>query len=411
MHALIRLSPPPTTAILHWPAQIPLAVIARGERPILAIPSEPTHFQNAQHLRTLLDGLDIPAPSPGSTPPVQDLHVGWIGYAMGGAIEPASRVRPIGRLGWVARCLRAWQWTGDDWAWIGAGPPEPLPQANACACGTISPMRSAMGRANYTHAVAAGVELIHAGDVFQVNLAHELVGELEGSPRAVFAALAERAAPVEGMYLEAGGHAICSLSPELFLEIDLATRAVRTEPMKGTRPGTSDPRELEGSAKDAAELAMITDLMRNDLGRVCRFGSIAVEEPRRISAHATGPGRVLQATSVVRGTLRAGITLGELIEASFPPGSVTGAPKIRAMQIIDELEDSPRGPYCGSAFWLRGPRARFNVLIRTLELEGSRASYRVGAGIVADSVPEAEWRETLDKAGVLRAITSIEDAP
>jgi para-aminobenzoate synthetase component 1 len=176
--------------------------------------------------------------------------------------------------------------------------------------------------------------------------------------------------------------------------------------MKGTRPAGGDEAELASAEKDRAELNMIVDLMRNDLGRVCRFGSVRVEEPRAIERH----GPVLQATATVSGRVRGGLDLADVLGAGFPPGSVTGTPKIRAMQIIGELEGGPRGPYCGCIGLIdRGGRARLNVAIRTALLTEVGTGvwdleFPVGAGIVADSDPEAEWRETLDKAGVLTGV-------
>ena len=222
-------------------------------------------------------------------------------------------------------------------------------------------------------------------------------------------ALLDSADPLHAFYAEMPGdggatRAVCSASPELFLSFDPGTRTVRTRPMKGTRPITADPEELRGAAKDRAELDMITDLMRNDLGRVCAFGSVRVEHPRTIEAHADS---VWQATSTIAGTLREGVTPADLVRATFPPGSVTGAPKIRAMQIIDELEPAPRGFYCGALGWLDDSGAMsLNVAIRTATIEGGRLTYHAGAGIVADSDPDAEWAETLGKAEVLGRIAS-----
>jgi len=188
-----------------------------------------------------------------------------------------------------------------------------------------------------------------------------------------------------------------------------------TRPMKGTRPAGGDPAELERSVKDRAELNMIIDLMRNDLGRVCRAGSVRVERAREIERHG-GERGVWQATATVSGELRDGIGLARVLGAAFPAGSVTGAPKIRAMQIIDELEPVRRGPYCGSIGWIGNDgAAELSVAIRTALVSGAPGDgpgevregvldYSVGAGIVADSDPSAEWRETMDKAGVMRAI-------
>lgn len=176
--------------------------------------------------------------------------------------------------------------------------------------------------------------------------------------------------------------------------------------MKGTRPGHAPPDELRASPKEHAELAMIVDLARNDLGRVCQPGSVRVHAPRDLERHDAG--NVLQATATVTGRLRPDRTPLDLLHALFPAASVTGAPKIRAMQIIDRLETARRGPYCGALGFLSDcGSAAFNVAIRSAALSATprpdgelrgRLDYSVGAGIVADSNPRDEWEETLVKA-------------
>ncbi|MCC7387137.1 MAG: chorismate-binding protein [Phycisphaerales bacterium] len=222
-----------------------------------------------------------------------------------------------------------------------------------------------------------------------------------------------------GAPLGAGvGYAVLSLSPELFLSFDAGTRRLVTRPMKGTRPGDGDERELRDAEKDRAELAMIVDLMRNDLGRVCDFGSVRVEAAREIERHGVGAGAVLQATATVSGVVRAGVGIGEILAATFPPGSVTGTPKVRAMQVIDELEPFARGPYCGCIGTI-GDDGSFGlaVSIRTAVVRGrvdasgefvdAEFRYCVGAGIVADSDPGAEWEETIAKARVVEPVFEI----
>jgi para-aminobenzoate synthetase component 1 len=214
-----------------------------------------------------------------------------------------------------------------------------------------------------------------------------------------------------GGYLELpDGRCLLSLSPELFLDVESGTRRVVTRPIKGTRPASVSEAELLASAKDAAELHMIVDLMRNDLGRICEFGSVQVPVARTIETHPT----VHHGVGEVTGRLRDGVKLYELLRATFPGGSVTGAPKIRAMQIIDELEPVTRGPYCGAVGFVGGgDRIVLNIGIRTLVLTGQRPDgrwdrltgrldYGVGGGIVADSDPRAEYRETVDKAEILK---------
>jgi anthranilate/para-aminobenzoate synthase component I len=272
-------------------------------------------------------------------------------------------------------------------------------------------LRPDWSREGYTRAVSEALALIAAGDCYQVNLSHRLSTDFAGCARALHARLQSAARPEHGGFLcwDQGPtrHAVVSLSPELFLTYDAATRTVRTKPMKGTRPLASDPNELREAAKDTAELNMIVDLMRNDLGRVADPGSVRVTRPRDIDPHAA----VWQATATVEARLRADRCVSDLFRAAFPPGSVTGAPKVRASQIIRLLEPHARGPYCGSLVRLRPDGSlTASVLIRTAHLLGTpdpdnphgflqaRLHFPVGAGIVADSDPEAEWRETLDKA-------------
>ncbi len=271
------------------------------------------------------------------------------------------------------------------------------------------------------------IEYIRAGDVYQANLAHRLSAPFSGSARALFHTWARAVSPLLGAYLEfdlaSTRCAILSASPELFLSFDAHSRRVTTRPMKGTRPGTADPAELERSDKDAAELNMIVDLMRNDLGRVCSLGSVRVDVPRAIERHGPSSRGVLQATSTISGDLRPGLDLADLLAATFPPGSVTGAPKVRAMQIIDELEPVSRGPYCGAIGLIRPDgSAEFAVTIRTALIQGTPGphpgtfshatlDYSVGAGIVADSDPDSEWQETLVKAAGFFAAAGCPQQP
>ncbi len=252
-------------------------------------------------------------------------------------------------------------------------------------------------------------QYIRDGDIYQVNLTHPLRASFQGSPRALFVALAAAARPWHGAYLEAPRSAtsdtlaIASVSPELFIEYDPRSRVVRARPMKGTIAATGAAERadtLDRSEKDRAELNMIIDLMRNDLGRSCVLGSVRVEEARTIETHTDANGHgLLQATGSVTGVLRPDLSPLDLLWSAFPPGSVTGAPKIRAMQIIRELEPEPRHFYCGAIGFIGDDgRMMLNVAIRTATITADRIEYPVGAGIVADSDPESEWNETIAKA-------------
>jgi para-aminobenzoate synthetase component 1 len=296
---------------------------------------------------------------------------------------------------------------------------------------TTAPLTPAWPRAEYTAAVAECLRLIAAGDAYQINLAHHLTAPFRGDALALHTRLAAAAKPAYPGFLcwddaptpdaPATRHAVLSLSPELFLTYDPATRLIRTQPMKGTRPISADPAELRASEKDRAELNMIVDLMRNDLGRVAVPGSVRVTRPRDIDPHANS---VWQATATVEATLRDDQTPADLLAAAFPPGSVTGAPKVRAAQIIRALEPLPRGPYCGSLIRLQ-PNGAFtaSILIRTAHIHGTpdpanphafldaSLDFPVGAGIVADSDPDTEWQETLTKARVLTDHLGLKHEP
>src|SRR5690606_38940995 len=207
----------------------------------------------------------------------------------------------------------------------------------------LTGLRPEQPREAVVAAIARAIEYVHAGDAFQINLTQRFRARFAGSRRALFEAALRLAPSRYAACLEFGDDgAVLSLSPELFLRVDPVSRRVVTRPIKGTRPSGVDPRELLESDKDAAELAMIVDLMRNDLGRVAAFGSVRVEEARGLETHPT----VHQTLATVSARLRDNVGTRELLAATFPPGSVTGAPKIRAMQIIRELEPVERGFYC-----------------------------------------------------------------
>jgi para-aminobenzoate synthetase component 1 len=267
-------------------------------------------------------------------------------------------------------------------------------------------------RAAHEQRVARAIDYIRAGDIYQVNLAQRLRLEGIASRLETYAAV-RRANPAPyAALLSWKDGAVASVSPELFLR--LRAGAVRTRPIKGTRPRTGDAerdetqrRELVASPKEAAELTMIVDLHRNDLGRVCEYGSVRVEHPRRVEAHPS----VFHTVADVTGRLAAGRDGLDLLMACFPAGSISGVPKIRALQIIDELEPVARGAYTGAigVLGLDG-QMTWSVAIRTLQMRGTAATLYVGGGIVADSDPAAEYDETLAKArGILSGITTSEE--
>ena len=259
----------------------------------------------------------------------------------------------------------------------------------------------------YRAAVGRCVNYIAAGDIFQVNLSQRFTVSPAPAPLAIYDALRRRNPAWFAAYMafQADGQncTILSSSPELFLRLD--GRRVTTRPIKGTRPRLgcdADDRaaadDLLASAKDNAELAMIIDLLRNDLGRVCSYGTVRVVEPRRLETHPT----VYHLVGTVTGELHTDVGPAELLRATFPGGSITGAPKIRAMEIIDEIEPVARGVYTGCVGYVAvDGSCQWNIAIRTIVTHGDRALVQVGGGIVADSVPDGEYNETLDKARAL----------
>lgn len=282
--------------------------------------------------------------------------------------------------------------------------------ADGLPVGAPEGLEASFDAASYARAVGLILEEIAAGNVYQANLTHRMEVPLPGvDPFALYRELRACNPAPFAAYLELPDAAILSSSPERFLRLDPAGRA-ESRPIKGTRPRGCTPaddrrqrRALGESEKDRAENLMIVDLVRNDLGRVCRTGSVAVPELMRVESYAT----VHQLVSTVTGRLRPACDAIDLVRAAFPPGSMTGAPKLAAMRLIDRLEPVRRGVYSGALGYLdvRGG-LDLSVVIRTLLVVGERACLHVGGGIVADSDPVAEYRETLDKARALLAALS-----
>ncbi len=260
---------------------------------------------------------------------------------------------------------------------------------------------------DYRDRVERVIEYLHAGDIFQANISHEVSAKFLGDAELLFARARRESPAPYGALLRGNGWDIVSTSPERFLLLSPDGR-VETRPIKGTRPRGRDPQhdlllrdELSRSSKDAAELTMIVDLERNDLGRVCRFGSVRVTDHRRIESYRN----VHHAVSTIEGEIRADKDMVDLLLATFPGGSITGAPKIRAMEIIEELEKSRRGVYTGAIGYISDHgRADFNIAIRTMVIDGETVRYRVGGGIVVESDPLSEYRETLVKGQRMRSI-------
>jgi len=263
-----------------------------------------------------------------------------------------------------------------------------------------------MARAEFCERVRRAQEYIAAGDIYQVNLAHRFSAEWDGDAFAFYEALRHYSPAPYAAFVELDGRAVLSTSPESFLK--MSGRSIRTRPIKGTRPRCADVNadalsayDLRNSPKETAELVMITDLERSDLGAICEYGSIQVKELLKLESYE----HVFHLVSTVEGRLREEVDHVSALRSCFPGGSITGAPKKRAREIIAELEPEARGIYTGALGWFGfNGESQFNIAIRTVILENDCAHFHVGAGIVADSVPEKEWQETLDKAaGILLA--------
>ena len=266
-----------------------------------------------------------------------------------------------------------------------------------------SAFRSNFTRDEYLQRFRRIIDYIHAGDCYQVNLAQCFTAPCKGDSLHAFLRLQARANAPFAAILRDGAQSVMSFSPERFLKVD--NGIVTTQPIKGTRPRSSDPaqdarnrHELETSIKDRAENLMIVDLLRNDLGRVCKFGSVSVDNLFELQSFTN----VHHLVSTIHGRLQQPQDVFCLMAACFPGGSITGTPKLRAMQIINELETMPRSVYCGVIGWIdRSGNMDSNIAIRTLVRDGDHVHCWGGGGIVADSVGDEEYQETFDKISML----------
>lgn len=328
---------------------------------------------------------------------------GYLAYEAGLALEPrlaplaAERTGAAGPLVWFARfgkvTLMA---TAEVERWLAA---------KATGPGRLGPMGAAISCGGYAKAFSQVQEAIRAGDIYQANLTFPLAGTWDGDPLAIYADVRRDSCAGYGGVVWDGAHWHLSFSPELFFKLSDGGATVR--PMKGTAPRGATPEEdarfkadLAASVKDRAENLMIVDLMRNDLSRVSNAGSVKVEAPFAIESYPT----VHQMVTTVRARLASGEDARSLLRAIFPCGSITGAPKIRAMEIIHQAERDARGVYCGSIGRIDPTGdAAFNVAIRTVRISpDGRAVMGVGSAVVADSVMLGEWRECVVKGNFLR---------
>jgi len=274
-----------------------------------------------------------------------------------------------------------------------------------------SGLQANFSREDYMQAVKKSLEYIAAGDIYQVNISQRFTTCLKTNPWELYRRLRYINPAPFASFLRFPEVTVAGSSPERFLKVE--GDHVETRPIKGTRPRGRDPaedaalkEELIASEKDRAELLMIVDLERNDLGRACQTGSVKVPELFCLETYAT----VYHLVSTVTGTLPAGKNVLDLLPVVFPGGSITGAPKIRSMEIIEELESVRRGIYTGSLGYIDfGGRADLNIVIRTFVIKNGRAYFQVGGGIVADSRPELEYQETLDKARALLSALGVRE--
>jgi len=352
-------------------------------------------------------------------PPLAAGAVGYVGYEAGRLLERVRGARPPGD-GLPDLCfgfydavaafdlVRREVWPGNARlaeriraAEAGARPHARPPFALA------GPLAWDRGEDAYREAVESVKDSIARGEIYQANLTRRATGRWRGDAWDLYRRLRAVSAAPFGAYLNFGPVRVCSASPERFLKV--RGSRVETRPIKGTRPRGADREAdkanalaLVRSAKDHAEHVMIVDLERNDLGRVCETGSVRVPE---LAALEVFP-QVFHLTSTVEGRLRRGITATDALAALFPGGSITGAPKIRAEEVLAELEPAARGLYTGAIGYLSfAGDADFSVAIRTITLAGTRLSFGVGGGITAGSDPGEEWAETWDKAaGLLTAL-------
>jgi para-aminobenzoate synthetase component 1 len=423
-----------TLAVELAPAPDPLAACARSARGALGrysfLTADPIALveHNTDPLaaaRALLGPLSRP-PLPG-LPPFQGGIAGYVSYDWGAEQERVHRPTTTDReipnaalglydwvIAWDRLERRAWivAWEQARLTWV-------QHRLNGAARTPAAVLRlpppssiiSNFTRREFEAAVSRIRDYIAAGDVYQVNLAQRFRSPFAGASLDLYRRLRARNPAPFGAYLALGDVAIASISPERFLRLDAATRAVEARPIKGTRPRGATPAQdaalaqaLTASEKDRAENVMIVDLLRNDLGKVCRPGSVHVPELYALESHPT----VHHLASTVTGVLADGTDAFDLLRAAFPGGSVTGAPKIRAMEIIAELERAPRGVYCGAIGYISVTGSMdVNIPIRTVVLQNGVASFHAGAGIVWDSDPAAEYDETLAKArALIEALTS-----
>ena len=387
--------------------------------PLLQIIDDQPAAQVQQHLRAALQQLG-PARWPGDLRlPFGAGLVGYLAYDYGRQLEslPCLARHDIA-LPDLSFGLYDWSVVSDHQlqrCWLVCHPQVPSARQQALlrqldshaaprqAFSLCEPFAAEQGKSQYAEAFARVQDYIQAGDCYQINLAQRFSSRYQGDPLSAYCALRERSPTPFSAYLEMAGGTLLSLSPERFIEVQ--NGRVETRPIKGTRPRGSTPQldqalaeELQRCEKDRAENLMIVDLLRNDLGRSCEPGSIRVPELFSLESYPN----VHHLVSSITGRLRSDSDTIDLLMRAFPGGSITGAPKIRAMQIIEELEPVRRSLYCGSVGYLGCEgQMDFNIAIRSLVCHEGSIYCWGGGGVVADSELDAEYQETLTKVGNL----------
>ncbi len=410
----------------RWSLRTDAGAIQSGEGHVLEV------LGDLLRRYALAQPADRPDPA---LPPFQGGMIGFFGYDLAPRIErlPRRLARdsrlPDIRLALYDTAVTVDERTGiaELWAWDLTGEGRVAAQRRCDAwsealarslrsrrpepprVSVLGPPSCSFDRETYLATVRRVLEYIAAGDVFQVNLSQQFTARGTPEPLDLYQRLKAKSPAPFAAFLRWNDLAVVSASPEWFYQ----TRGdeIVTRPIKGTRPRGNNPQEdarlageLRDSPKDRAELTMIVDLERNDLGRVCRYGSVVVNDPMTVESFA----QVHHLVATVEGRLRPDAGPIDVVRAVFPGGSITGAPKIRAMEIIDELEPTRRSLYTGAiGYFSRGGSSAFNIAIRTILIEGDRASFQVGGAIVADSDPQAEYEETLAKGRGMLEVLSL----
>jgi anthranilate/para-aminobenzoate synthase component I len=401
------MRPPDIDAAPSDPALSALAVLLDQERcPLLLAPT---------HADGWFDGMPIAAWDPSMREPDSDrAHAAErleASFAGDGPPLTAALLGYDGTAsvlsydGFLTRAGATWESTGGiDTDPVDGGEPAPFEPDELADAPLVIDLAAGMGGAEYRSAVASIQESIRAGDVYLVNLTYRLHGSPTAAPGVAFARLLGRSGAMMSAYVSDGVRAMASVSPERFVRIERDSRRARAEiwPIKGTRPRGATlaedealASELLGSTKERSEHVMVVDLERNDLGRVSQPGSIVVDPLLDVMPTPY----CHQMYSTVHGRLRDDVSLAEVLEATFPCGSVTGTPKLAAMGVIDAIEGSPRGLYTGALVVAMRGRLDSSVLIRSLVDDGENASWGTGGGITIDSDAHEEWLESVLKAG------------